>query len=254
MVEVDTPEGHNVDGLRESLKALEAEHGDLPDTLMAKSPTGSIHRYFAWPTGPDVNIRNSDSKLAPGVDIRGSGGMVVVPPTRTAKGQYRWLNDLAIADPPRWLVKLINKSHRARRDTSAPRNAKRKPLTDDELRELMECVPNDLRTTWEDWNRVGMALYATDNSSFGFELFDLWSQKREDKCDPENTEAKWAAYATSPPTNIGVGTLFFLASCAQFEAEAEAIARLEAQGDWPQTPVEDAFDDVPEEFGGEPRG
>jgi len=107
----------------------------------------------------------------------------------------------------------------------------------------MEGVPNDLRTTWEDWNRVGMALYATDNSSFGFELFDLWSQRRKDKYDPENTEAKWAAYATSPPNNIGVGTLFFLANCAQFEGEAEAIAILQAQGEWDRTSAEEAFPD-----------
>ena len=82
----------------------------LPETLMAESPTGSIHRYFAWPTALSVDIRNSDSKLAPGVDIRGSGGMVVAPPTRTAKGQYRWLNDLAVAEPPRWLIALIDEA------------------------------------------------------------------------------------------------------------------------------------------------
>ena len=46
---------------------------------------------------------------------------------------------------------------------------------------------------------------------------------------------------------IGVGTLFFLANCAQFEAELEAIEALKAQGDWLQTPVEDAFDDLTDE-------
>ena len=247
VLETDTVAGHGVDGLA-SLKALEAEHGGLPDTLMAESPTGSIHRYFAWPTGPDVDIRNSDSKLAPGVDIRGSGGMVVAPPTRTAKGQYRWLNDLAIAEPPRWLIELINQSDHPRLAPNARRSAKYKPIEDDVLREVMEGVPNDDRTTWEDWNRVGMALYAATNGSWlGFELFDQWSEKN-DKYDPENTEAKWAAYDISPPNNIGVGTLFFLANCAQFEAEAEAIAVLQARGEWDRTPAEEAFpDDLPDD-------
>jgi Protein of unknown function (DUF3987)/Bifunctional DNA primase/polymerase, N-terminal/Primase C terminal 2 (PriCT-2) len=244
VLETDTIAGHGVDGAA-GLRALVIEHRYLPDTLMAESPTGSIHRYFAWPRLVGVDIRNSDSKLAPGVDIRGNGGMVVAPPTKTKKGQYRWLNDLPIADPPRWLVKLIDQSPRARRRPRA-RNAKRKPVSGDQLRELMESIPNDDRTTWEDWNRVGMALYdATDGSDFGLELFDAWSAKREDKYDPEITDAKWQAFETSPPDRIGVGTLFFLAQCAQFEAELEAIEVLKRQGDWLQTPVGDAFDDLP---------
>ena len=149
VLEADTVEGHGVDGLA-SLKALEARHGLLPETLMAESPSGSIHRYFGWPTGPDVHIRNSDSKLATGVDIRGSGGMVVAPPTRTAKGQYRWLNDLAVAEPPRWLIELIDRGGHPRHAPNARRSAKYKPIEDDVLREVMEGVPNDDRTTWED--------------------------------------------------------------------------------------------------------
>ena len=43
VLETDTLEGHGVDGLA-GLRALEAEHGKLPETLMAESPTGSIHR------------------------------------------------------------------------------------------------------------------------------------------------------------------------------------------------------------------
>src|ERR1700722_11320879 len=45
VVEADTPEGHDVDGIA-SLRALEAKHGELPKTLMAESPTGSLHYYF----------------------------------------------------------------------------------------------------------------------------------------------------------------------------------------------------------------
>jgi hypothetical protein len=50
VVENDTVVGHGVDGLKE-LKALEREHGKLPLTLMARTPSGSIHRYFKHPGG-----------------------------------------------------------------------------------------------------------------------------------------------------------------------------------------------------------
>jgi Bifunctional DNA primase/polymerase, N-terminal len=44
VVETDTPQGHAVDGA-ESLRRLEVIYGELPVTLMARSPSGSIHRY-----------------------------------------------------------------------------------------------------------------------------------------------------------------------------------------------------------------
>src|SRR4051812_21016253 len=48
IIEGDTIAGHGVDGFS-GLAALEAEHGPWPDTLMAESPSGSLHRYFLHP-------------------------------------------------------------------------------------------------------------------------------------------------------------------------------------------------------------
>ena len=101
VVEADTVEGHGVDGLA-SIKALEAENGPFPETRMAVSPSGSIHRYYGHP-GADIYIKNSTSEIAPGVDVRGDGGMVIAPPSiRPGVGKYCWLNDLPIADAPAW--------------------------------------------------------------------------------------------------------------------------------------------------------
>jgi hypothetical protein len=92
VVETDTPEGHGVDGAA-SLKELEAANGPLPLTLMAMSPTGSVHRYFRHPGGKVVS-----RSIAPGVDVKGDGGMVVAPPsTVPGKGSYEWVNHDPIA-------------------------------------------------------------------------------------------------------------------------------------------------------------
>jgi hypothetical protein len=224
VLEADTVEGHGVDGLA-SLKALEARHGLLPETLMAQSPSGSIHRYFNW---PGKEIKNSAGKLARGVDVKGSGGMVIAPPTRTPKGSYRWLNDLPIVDAPPWVIEralrrrpsgLLEALDRGR--WNAPK-ANRKPVTDAQLRDLMETIPNDDATDWGEWCRIGMALFvATDGSGFGFWLFDEWSQKHY-TYNPEKTLEKWEKFKTSPPIAIRVGTLFIEANRAQFRAEAEA--------------------------------
>src|ERR1035437_1393249 len=104
VLEADTKDGHDVDGLA-SLMALEQEHGALPATLQAESPSGSVHYYFKH---PGFDIKNSASAVAPGVDVRGDGGMVVAPPSvKPGKGVYRWRNKLAIAEAPQWLLDKI---------------------------------------------------------------------------------------------------------------------------------------------------
>ena len=107
VVETDTAEGHGVDGIA-SLAALEAKHGPLPLTRQAVSPSGSVHYYFNHP-GADFKIKNSTSKVALGVDVRGDGGMVVaVPSVKPGKGVYVWRNEFVpIADCPQWLLDRI---------------------------------------------------------------------------------------------------------------------------------------------------
>src|SRR5262249_16657770 len=107
VIEIDTPLGHNVDGAA-SLRALEVKHGVLPETLMAESPSGSLHYYFEHP-GDGVEIKNSASELGKGIDGRGDGGMVIAPPSRRRDGQYRWFNKLNPAKAPAWLIALVRK-------------------------------------------------------------------------------------------------------------------------------------------------
>jgi hypothetical protein len=85
VLEVDTTDGHAVDGFY-SLANLEAQHGALPETLQAISPSGSIHYYFKYPEG-DLEIKNSTSAIGQGIDVRGEGGMVIAPPSvKAGKG------------------------------------------------------------------------------------------------------------------------------------------------------------------------
>jgi hypothetical protein len=66
---------------------------------------------------------------------------------------------------------------------------------------------NDLQ--WDDWNRVGMAIYAASSGS-GFEAFEAFS-KRSTKYDAKETAKRWKSYERSPPTQVGMGTLVHLA-------------------------------------------
>lgn len=115
VIEADTADGHGVDGIG-NLRALIEAHGPLPDTIEAVSPSGSWHLYFRWPEGQTIG--NSASQIAPGIDVRGDGGMVVtVPSKKPGKGCYRWQNPpplFDLADCPDWLVQLCLKPKTAK--------------------------------------------------------------------------------------------------------------------------------------------
>lgn len=104
-----------------SLKQLQNEHGALPKTSVVNTGGGGRHFYFRYPAG---GIRNSASKLGPGIDVRGDGGYIVAPPSRHASGeQYNWakggsLAPDAVLDAPDWLLDLIHKRPAARLETS----------------------------------------------------------------------------------------------------------------------------------------
>jgi hypothetical protein len=85
---------------------LVEQHGTLMPTVEVITARGR-HLYFRCPNTP---IRNSAGKIAPGIDIRGDGGYVLVPPSLHPCGKrYCWSVDStsAIAEPPSWLVEIV---------------------------------------------------------------------------------------------------------------------------------------------------
>jgi hypothetical protein len=95
-----------------SIKKLEREHFALPPTVEVITGGGGRHLYFRLPDFDEASaIKNSASKLAPGIDIRGEGGYVIAPPSihPDTKRAYRWSVDSAgeFADAPVWLIALI---------------------------------------------------------------------------------------------------------------------------------------------------
>jgi hypothetical protein len=231
VIEADTVKGHGVDGIA-SISALEGEHGPFPETLMAISPSGSIHRFYRHP-GAGIKVWNSTSKIAPGVDIKGDGGMVIAPPSiKPGVGVYRWLNDKPVADAPAWLLERVTVTNKANKpssrdpegeqaqpeknhfEASGERHSAKADADLEEIEAALMAIPNDASVKWDAWNRIGMAVFsATGGSAAGFTLFDKWSQKYPGY-DADDTAAKWEALEGCPPTDIGVGTIFYEADQA----------------------------------------
>src|SRR5262249_15529618 len=70
--------------------------------------SGGEHILFRHVTG----LRNSASKVGPGIDVRGDGGYIIAPPSSHASGRrYTWSVDhhpldTPIAGAPDWLKEL----------------------------------------------------------------------------------------------------------------------------------------------------
>lgn len=88
-----------------SLAELVRTHGDLPRTRTHRTGSGGRHFLFAMPA--DFEPTNRRGELPSGLDIRGTGGQIVAPPSVTDKGAYVVLDDAPIAGAPGWLLDLI---------------------------------------------------------------------------------------------------------------------------------------------------
>lgn len=111
VVVIDLDRKNGVDGL-ESLRAL----GSIPDTLASRTGSGGLHLYFRW---PGFAVKNSAGVLGPGIDVRGDGGYVVLPPSpHRSGGRYFWINEgEKIAELPPWLLQALKNPPRARKVT-----------------------------------------------------------------------------------------------------------------------------------------
>jgi Bifunctional DNA primase/polymerase, N-terminal len=114
VIDLDLDPGKKIDGPA-AFAQLIAQHGQIPQTLMSSTPRGGRHLFFAWDRS--VEIRNSAGKIGPGIDVRGEGGYVCLPPSRNANGGvYRWDpdGDERAIRPPIWLVELARSRPKAR--------------------------------------------------------------------------------------------------------------------------------------------
>jgi predicted P-loop ATPase len=104
VLDVDRPKGG-----QESLEELLRTNTPLPDTVQSLTGNG-YHLFFQ--TG-EHRISPSANSLGTGLDVRGDGGYVILPPSRHPNGKsYHWeilseLDGIDIAPAPAWLLELV---------------------------------------------------------------------------------------------------------------------------------------------------
>lgn len=101
LVVIDTDRHSSVDGEAEFQNIV--REMSLPDTLTVHTPTGGYHRFYRT----DGEIRNSASKIAKSVDVRGTGGYVVGAGSTTNDGTYSIVDYSPISFLPPDLEELL---------------------------------------------------------------------------------------------------------------------------------------------------
>ncbi len=95
------------------LEALGELPHELPETLTIRTRSGGLHYYFNHVDG----LTNRTGSLPDGIDIRGDGGYVIVPPSEGYVIERR----APIAAAPSWLLELIRETpKRAPREPGRP--------------------------------------------------------------------------------------------------------------------------------------
>jgi Bifunctional DNA primase/polymerase, N-terminal len=97
----------DVDSTEAGLALIELEQDRGLGGLLVRTGRGH-HIWFRTPAGGLI-VRNSQSELAAGIDVRGEGGYVVAPPSLHRSGlRYRFAGG-RLEPPPTWLLERIAK-------------------------------------------------------------------------------------------------------------------------------------------------
>jgi hypothetical protein len=227
------------------LAKLVKKHGPLPKTRSVRTPRGGLHYYFRHP-GSSVRIPCSTDKLGKGLDVRGDGGYVLVPPSRTERGEYTWECKDPLAELPAWLLDLL--LVRASGESDSGRAT---PLTNSDesrVREALCHIPSNL--PHDDWIRILMGLHAWDPVR-GKTLGHEWSALCPEKFRERDFESAWRSFKSNG--GVSIGTLFEMARrygwnaqlrqsvCKQDSPIAEESLPDVVISQWPEPPRPEAF-------------
>lgn len=220
VIDIDGPEG---------LASLHKLTNGRPWTQTPSVKTARGHHiYLRAPF--DVKTCN----WLPGVDIRGTGGYVLAPPSiRADKGgfTYQWEDaDLPIAEPPIWLDRhlplLVNVESipsdvmtMVQGDAKDMWRAINVVVGEDTWRATIESIEPVIMQVnadidYHDWLAIGMALHKeTDGGQEGLDLWDKWSSGGS-KYKRHELPMKWRTFTLPEQRqgkSVGYGTILDIA-------------------------------------------
>jgi len=215
MVDIDMNHDSGYNG-EESWKQLQEDHETAPSTLEARTPNGGRHLFFMVPEGEVINsstgyiTESGDlAGVAVGIDIKSTGGYVVIAPSKTKDGSYKWLTPSGSFEPaliemlPDWLVTLTRKQSDVQLETEYKKVKGDLPL--DEVKKILEFIHPEC--SHEVWCKIGMGLKAHSNTEEMYQLYHEWSENYPN-FQPNRLKKKWNSFKKD---GVSIGTVIYYA-------------------------------------------
>lgn len=191
------------DGLQ-SWATLEKRYDRAPHTVTSVTGSGGRHLFFR--VGVEVRNYQAGERLGLGIDVRGTNGFIIAPPSRHRSGNpYRWLDglspdDVEIAEAPSWLVALMTEPETPTRKWSPGACSPVRPHRRDGAvpkgpapRQIPEVIGEGSR------NQTLFSLAGTlgNKGLFREEIFEMIRVVNETRCSPPLDENELMTIATS---------------------------------------------------------
>ncbi|MFA5928555.1 MAG: bifunctional DNA primase/polymerase, partial [Candidatus Margulisiibacteriota bacterium] len=100
-------------GGNESMAEMESKYREIPETLITLTGGGGRHYLFEYPQDGQAYKNKTELAGYTGIDVRGDGGYILVPPSNHISGGVYCFQDKAdmektpLAEAPDWLRNLI---------------------------------------------------------------------------------------------------------------------------------------------------
>lgn len=182
----------------------------LPDSYRVKTPNG-LHVYFR----SNSPIRNSASRVARHVDVRGHGGYVVAPGSDIDGKTYETLSDVPPAPLPDWIETLAVKKHADSLDPKTPAAELDQDHAIARAIAYLESAPAAIEGSGGDETTYRVACRVRD---FGVSaatclslLAEHWNPRAAPPWEPDELQQKVAnayRYATLPAGNASAAAEF----------------------------------------------
>ena len=192
-----------------SMEELEKNVGPIPISgLVARTPRGGKHIYLGL--AADEVVAPSQSKLAPHIDVRSFHSYVLLPPSKTADGEYTWESE---GKPAYRTDEMLRMCNTGREKSSDRDNWIIEPDLPENIRDAVDWLKNKAQIAIDGQGGDGMA-YATAAAckSFGLSeemafdvMWEHWNPRCSPPWDSENADhlreklKNGYSYNTSPP-------------------------------------------------------
>lgn len=180
---------------------------DLTSNMMVKTISGGTHIYYKW----SEELRNTVKLEGAPIDFRGDGGLVVIPPTKTATGEYKWFHEPSdmsralLPELPAQVKALLTINHTKvkvniteKGDGTIFRDGERNAASVVAIRKLLGEVPQSLwlSTGWYAFNYWCKTFCEPELDNFQIKAtFDWWVR----------ANAKGSATQIQPKSTMEVG-------------------------------------------------